>query len=234
MRLFPTEDWLDEYARRLDESAALDDLAAGWGADFNGDVLLVISELPLEETTLDDLPDVVLEGIPEPIQEGIGELTLADAPSAFGDSLRPSLPAQARELLYQLETNVTDETIYAYLGLEEGRCTGVETLSKPSDCDVGFVVEGTYRTWQQIVDGRPALSAMMTGDLRVEGNQFRQLQYSTMFQQLGEVAAGIETTHLFGTESRDPANVLFDEAVRQPAFIQRTAHQQLNRTLKLF
>lgn len=233
MTLYPTEQWLDEYARLLDESDALDDLAGGWGQGFNGDILLEISDLPLEETTIGDLPEEALAGIPEDVQEGIGDVTLADASETFGDALRPSLPAQVRELLYQLEENVTDETLYAFIGLEGGGCTGAEVVSGPDARDVGFVVGASYKTWRQIVDGRPVASALLTGDLDVSGNHVRQVRYSAMFQLLGQVAADVETTHLFDGSRSSPATAVLDEAVRQPAFIQRTAERQVSRTLNL-
>ncbi|WP_178916304.1 sterol carrier protein [Natronomonas gomsonensis] len=233
MTLYPTEQWLDEYGRLLDESDALDELAGNWGRGFNGDIMLVISELPLEETTLAELPEQALAGIPEDVREGIGDVTLADAPETFGEALRPSLPAQVQELLYQLEENVTDGTLYAYIGLEGGDCTGVEVVDSPEEHDVGFEVSAPYSTWRQIVDGRPVASALLTGDLDVTGNHVRQVRYSAMFQLLGHIAADVETTHLFEGDRSSPATALVDEAVRQPAFIQRTAERQVSRTLNL-
>ena len=49
MHLYPSEEWLDEYTRLLDESDALDDLSAGVGGEFAGTVHLVIADLPLED-----------------------------------------------------------------------------------------------------------------------------------------------------------------------------------------
>jgi hypothetical protein len=45
MSLYPTMEWVEEYGRRLDESTALDDVTAGWGVGFDGDVLLVICRI---------------------------------------------------------------------------------------------------------------------------------------------------------------------------------------------
>lgn len=234
MVLYPTEQWLVEFGRLLDESDALDDLAPSWGVSFNGDLLLVIRDLPLSETTLGDLPDSVLEGIPENVVDGIGQVTLAEAETRFDESVRSSLPAQSRQLLDQIETNVVDGAIYAYIGLREGDCTGVELVDGPDERDVGFVVDASYDTWRQIIDGRPVASALLTGDIDVSGNHLRQVQYSAMFQLLGEIAADVDTTHLFEGQRSTPGTAVIDEAVRQPARIQRTAQRQVTRTLDLF
>lgn len=66
MALYPSERWLDEYARRLDESRAFDDVATGWGEGFNGDIQLVITDLPLSDTPVGALPERVLDGVPRP------------------------------------------------------------------------------------------------------------------------------------------------------------------------
>ena len=42
MHLYPSEGWLKEYTRLLDESDALDDLSSGVGLDFAGSVHLAI------------------------------------------------------------------------------------------------------------------------------------------------------------------------------------------------
>lgn len=234
MAYFPTEQWLEEYGRALDGSDALDDLARGWGGRFDGDVLLVIEDLPLEGTRLGDLPAEILEALPESTRDSVGDVTLADAPDMFGESIRATLPDVASDLLEQIEGNVVDGDIYAYVGLEGGDCTGVEVLEDPGARETGFVIRGQYDVWRQIVDGRPAASAMLGGDLVVEGNQFYQLRYSAMFQLLGELAAEVETAHLFEGRRGSSTDWVLDQAVRQPAVLQRTAERQFSRTLDLF
>lgn len=234
MPYFPTEQWIEEYGRVLDGSAAIDDLSLGWGSGFDGDVLFVIEDLPLAETRLGDLPAGILEGLPESTRAGVSDVTLAEAPDTFDEPIRESLPDVASDLLEQIERNVVDGDIYAYVGLEGGDCTGVEILEDPGDRETGFVVRGRYDTWRHIVDGRPPAAAILSGDLAVEGNQLLQLRYSAMFQLLGELAAEVETTHLFEGRRGSPADWMLDQAVRQPSFLQRTAERQFSRTLDLF
>lgn len=234
MRYYPTEQWLTEYSRLLDESDALDRVGAGWGVGFDGDVLFVVEELPLGETTLADLPDPILEDVPEPVRAGIGDVSLADAPDYFDDSVRASLPDVAADLLDQLEANVVDGTLYTFVGLEEGRCTGVEIVDGSNARDVGFVIRGAYDTWRQIVDGRPAASAVLTGDLSVEGSWVRQVQYGAMLQLLGDVAADVETVHLFDGAAPSGDRALVDGAVRGPIKLQRVAQEQAARVTQTF
>lgn len=231
---FPTEQWLDEYGRRLDESGALDDLAAGWGGRFDADVLLVIEDLPLGETTLSDLPTEILEALPDDIRDGIGDVTLAEAPERFGPEIRPTLPPIARDLLEQIESNVVDGTLYARLCLDGGDCTDVSLLGPDAVDEVGFTIRGSYQTWRRIVEGKPAASAILTGDLAIEGNPLRVAQYSAMFQVLGDVAAAVECVHLFEGAPPSPGDRLFDQAVAPTAFVQKNAQRQFSRTMDLF
>jgi putative sterol carrier protein len=228
MPLFPTDRWLEAYGNRLDESETLDDLALSWGPEFDGNVLYVIEENPLEETVIGDLPEEALEGIPENVRAGIRDVTLADAPETFGESVRPTLPDTTRELLEQVENDVVDGTIYAYISLDDGR-TEVDLLGGPDERPTDFVLRGPYTTWRRIVDGRPPMSAVLNGNMTVQGDLLQQVRYSPLLNLLGEVAAEVETTHLFEGEPLSLGEQLLDQPVEQSAAIQRTAHRQVSR-----
>ena len=226
MHLYPSEEWLDEYTRLLDESDALDDLSSGVGFDFAGSIHLAIEELPLAETTVGDLPGSVLEGVPDRVVRGLADLPLAELPGTVDEPAREGLPEEVRDLLAQIETNVVDGALHVLLEIDGGDCADAEVFEHPGRRDPDFTVRGSYGTWREVVDGRPSTSALLTGDFRVEGNQLRGLQYVTMFQLLGDVASEVETTHLFETEPQSAGSVLVDEAVRHPASIHRFAHRQ--------
>ena len=233
MYLYPSEAWLDEYARLLDESDALDDLSAGVGGEFAGTVHLVIADLPLGETTVGDLPGDVVE-VPAGLRDGLADVPLSELPSMVGDDVRAELPAAPRRLLEQVETNVVDGALHVLLELDGGDCTDAEVLTAPASRNPDFTVRGDYGTWRAVVDGRPSASAFLTGNLRVEGNRVRWLRYAAMFQLLGDVAGRVETTHLFERSSPSPGSLLVDEAVRLPAAVHRFARRQTLRTLGLF
>lgn len=236
MALYPSERWLDEYARRLDESRAFDDVATGWGEGFNGDIQLVITDLPLSDTPVGALPERVLDGVPETVRDQLAKLSLAEITEVVDENARSGLPEQTQRLLTQLEENVLDGTLYAHLSLKNGACSEATVLTDPDEREAGFTVRGSYDTWRSIVDGRPALSAMLQGDLDVDGSRARQLQYFAMFQLLGDIAADVETTHVFSKGAADPSEFVIDNAVRPTVTIQRFAHRQASwagRTLNL-
>lgn len=228
--LFPTTQWLDDYRRALEASEALDDVAADWGVDFDGDVLLVIRDVPLETTTVGDLPPAVLEGVPEDVREQVADLTLAEAPAMLDGPVRAALPETARNLLDQLEGYVVDRTIYAYVALEAGGCPEVALLDGPEERSVGTTLTATCETWQQVVDGRPVTAAVLSGDLTVEGDAPPSVQYPTLLQLLGDVAADVETTHLFPAPEREGWGAVVDEAVRQPVALQQRAYRRVAST----
>jgi putative sterol carrier protein len=226
MPLFPTKQWLTAYGQRLDESDALDELARSWDRDFDGNILYVIEDIPLEETNIENLPDEVLDGIPENIRAGIGAVTLSDAPEAVGESIRPALPDTATDLLEQIENEIHDGTIYAYINLDDEGCTGVELLDGVDERPTDFVLRGPYSTWRAIVDGRSPVSAVLEGHLDIQSGLVRQVHYTPLFQFLGETAAGVETVHLFEGDAISLGEQIFDKSVEQSAFVQKSAQQQ--------
>lgn len=234
MPFFPTEQWLTEYGRLLDESDVLDDLSVGWNSGFDADVLFVIEDLPLEETTLEDLPDGVLDGIPATVREDIADVSLAAAPETFGEAVRPTLSDVARDLLEQIETNVVDGNIYAHVELSGGDCNGVEILEGPDERSADFVLRGPYGAWRGIVDGRSPEAAILRGDLEIEGKTIELVQWAPVFQLLGENAADVETTHLFEGDAQSTGERVFEQAVSQPAFLHRTARREISRSLNRF
>jgi putative sterol carrier protein len=198
MTLYPTEQWLEEYKHHLNESEALDDAGAGWGVDFNGGMYFVVTDLPLSETTLGDLPDEAMEGLPKQLQEQLADITLDTATDLIDDDLREQIPEQSRDLLRQVDEDIHDDTIYAFLGLKDGGCEEVEVVASPDDRDVGFRLRGNHETWGGLVGGEvEPIPAVMSGDLAIEGDMQKILQYSDATTQLGEIAADMETTHLF-------------------------------------
>jgi hypothetical protein len=198
MTLYPTEQWLDVYKQRLNESEALDEAGAGWGVGFNGGIYFVISDLPLSETTLGDLPDEALEGIPEHLQGQLADIPLDAANELIDDDIRQHMPDRSRDLLRQIDEDIVEGTIHAFIGLKDGGCTEVDVVSSPDERDVGFTLQGNHETWRDLVDGAvEPIPAVMSGDLEVGGDMEKILQYSDATTLLGEIAADTETTHLF-------------------------------------
>lgn len=202
MILYPTEQWLSEYKHQLNESEKLDDAGAGWGVDFDRNMYFVITDFPLSETTLGDLPDEPMEGLPEQLQEQLADIPLDTANELIDDDIREQMPEKSRDLLRQVDEDINDGTIYAFLGLYDGGCEEVDVVESPDERDVGFRLRGNYETWGGLVDGTvEPIPAVMSDDLEVEGDMQKILQYSDATTLLGDIASEMETTHLF-RESR--------------------------------
>lgn len=228
MALYPTEQWLDEYRRLLNDSTTLKDLA------FDENLLLVITDLQLAETTIGDLPQSALEELPENVREGLKDLSLEEALSLIDEELRESLPDTIRDLLNQTENDVYDGTIYVYIELVDGDCTEVSLIDGPEERDVGSIFKATAHTWQSIVAGRPATSAVLSGDLEVIGNELLKLQYTAELQLVCDIAADVETEYLFEHHDRSFANFVLDESIRQPLIFQKAITRQAALTMNAF
>lgn len=114
---FPTEEWLKEYRRRLNENEEFARAAKGWGVDFNGDYIFEITDLPVDEYRVKDLPDELYElrkmpdsvwdGVPENVQnqmiDQMGDLPVYDLPDTLPDNIRQALPEDLQLLIDDLE-----------------------------------------------------------------------------------------------------------------------------------
>jgi putative sterol carrier protein len=198
MTLYPTEQWLAAYRDRLNDSDELDEAGAGWGVDFDGDIYFVITDVPLSDTTLGELPEEAMEGLPDQLRDQLADIPLDTANELIDEGIREQMPEQSRDLLRQVDEDITDRTIYAFVGLKDGGCEEIGVVEDPAERDVGFRLRGSHETWRGLVDGTvEPIPAVMSGDLEVDGDMQKVLQYSDATALLGDIAAETETTHLF-------------------------------------
>jgi hypothetical protein len=232
MPLFPTKRWLDEYGKLLDESDELKDImSGGMGPNLDNDVMLVITDLPIEQTTLADLPQETVEEIPADLREGSMDMTLAEVLAEVDVSIRSSLPITLRALIDQYEECVVNGEIYVLIEIRDGD-VDLSVIDDPGSYEVDSVFRGPCSTWQQVVDGRPALSAVLTGDMIIESAGLHQFQYATVLQVFGEIATDVETEHIYREPDSSLADFFFDETIRQPVTVQRFLHRQAALTMK--
>lgn len=197
MPYFPSQAWLEAYGRRLNESDRFGRAARRWGKRFNGDVIFEMRNLPIDERTVADLPPAVRAEIGDGLLAAHADRPLADLPSLEPDE-RDQLPPELDALVEQLDDLVVDGTVYAYLGLERGRCTGVDALASRRERDVGYVIAGEFDYWKRMIDGRlNTVTAITSGRLSVRGRRFRLLRYRSALRELSRASAEVETTHLF-------------------------------------
>jgi len=216
MVLYPSEQWLHEYCRALNES---DDFEA---FGFSEDLLLVVTDLRLDELTIGDLSDEVLRDVPADVREQLSETTLAEAVDLVDETLRSSLPASVVELVDQADRYVHDGTIFVYVELDRGSCFGPALVDDPAALEYDAVFRAPAKTWQSIVAGRPAAAAVLSGDLDVFGNTLLLAQHVAELQLLCDVAAeAVDSEFLFEPYDRSFCQFVLDESLRQPIRVQK-------------
>ncbi|MBZ6494327.1 SCP2 sterol-binding domain-containing protein [Natrinema longum] len=229
---FPTEPWLEQYRRAINESDDYAARSAGWGVDFDGSFVFQIEDVPLETTTLAGLPPEIVDAIEdefsdrsadaiEPIVEAapadvreridaregaledrltaeLCRTTIADLPARTWPELLAAVPDIFEDLTVQATENVVDGTVYSYLDLYDGECRGVEVLTEPDEHEYGFRLAGEYETWTKLVRGDGGIVDMlMAGELELDGDIQRLLQYSDAAVGLADVAADVDSRFLF-------------------------------------
>lgn len=97
---FPSREWLESYRAQLDEDDVYAAESEGWGVEFDGDFCFVLTQLPLEETALGDLPDELTGDLFDRIEA---------LPDDEFDRLRETATATFDERLGSVESDGDDE-----------------------------------------------------------------------------------------------------------------------------
>ncbi|MFD1514042.1 SCP2 sterol-binding domain-containing protein [Halomarina rubra] len=80
----------------------------------------------------------------------------------------------------------------AYLGLEDGRCTGAR-LVEPDSVDPGFRLTAPTETWKALLDQEIGIiDGMMSGKFQLDGDMQKVLQYSQAAVRLTDIAGEID------------------------------------------
>lgn len=230
---FPTEPWLETYGQRLDDSERLSDTGSGWGVGWEGGMVFHITNVPLGDRTIADLPEELVASVEETLDslsddrlEAIVSAAPEDVRSdirARSGSLReqaraelmetsldessdriwPELEAEIPELLLDLieqteEYIVDDSVVYAYLDLHDGGCPEVDILTSLDERENGFVITGEYEQWKALVSGdADVISQIMGGEMEVDGDMQKILQYSDAAVAMTEISAETDARFLF-------------------------------------
>jgi len=167
-----------------------------------------IRQLPDEilETVLEDAPEVVQEGIEAregPLSERAAnellETPIIESPDRVWPGLRRVMPEVLEFLLEELEDHVTDDgDVYAWIGLEDGDCTGTDTLMGLEERDKGFVLHGDYESWVRLVTAElDVVEGIMSGEFELDGDMQKILQYTDAQLLMTDVAAETDKRFLF-------------------------------------
>lgn len=232
-KYFPTEPWLQRYREAINANDEYAEHSAGWGVDFDGAFIFQIEDVPLESTTLADVPPEIVEAI----EENVGELSedrieeiletapadvresvesrsgsleervtaemletpMEEVPDRIWPELRAELPDLLDQLITQLEENVADDgTIYAYLDLYDGDCREIDVITDLDEREYGFRIMGEYGKWTKLVRGDGGvIDMLMSGELDIDGDMQKILQYSEAAVDLAEISADVDSRFIF-------------------------------------
>jgi putative sterol carrier protein len=103
---FPTQPWLEEYRDAINANDDYAAESAGWGVEFDGSFVFQIENVPLDTSTVGDLPPEIVAAVEEMLAEPSEaelESVLADAPA----NVRENVDSRSGPL----EERVTEEIL---------------------------------------------------------------------------------------------------------------------------
>jgi hypothetical protein len=123
---FPTVDWFEQFKRALNRNPKFAELDRGWGVGWNGDMILHLTDVPIDRYRLNDLPSelIVLDRMPQDIWDDIPDETERRMRNEHGgepvhrvfsqldDEILSSLPPYVVDLLRDTEALFEDDPTY--------------------------------------------------------------------------------------------------------------------------
>lgn len=110
---FPSREWLEAYQAALNDNEVYREVSEGWGVDFAGDFVFEITDVPVTETTVGDLPADLTGTLWENIETLDGPRLaslLADVPPALGDRLSECEGSDRKRLINALSSTPLENT----------------------------------------------------------------------------------------------------------------------------
>jgi putative sterol carrier protein len=88
---------------------------------------------------------------------------------------------------------------HAFLGLEDGKCTGARLIEDPDEVDEGFLLSATTDNWKALLKQEMGvIDGLMGGDFELDGDMQKILQYSDAAVRLTDLAGNPD--HEFADE----------------------------------
>ncbi len=85
-------------------------------------------------------------------------------------------------------------TAYLYLELHHGRSPGAAQIASPEDRTAEFMMSAPYSTWRRVIEGKiDPIQAMMTRQLKVDGNMMKIMRYPKAAKEIVDCCACIPT-----------------------------------------
>lgn len=152
---FPSREWLATYRDRLNENETYEEQSEGWGVDFDGSFIFEITNLPVAETTVAELPAELSETFRDRLesisQERIEEL-INDAPPELTERMDDVSADSSRDqfitALFETEIKATPTVTWPDL------CTEMpDDLDNLLDQLERYVQEDTVYAYLNLYDG---------------------------------------------------------------------------------
>lgn len=99
---FPTEPWLEKYQTALEENDDLAESGEGWGVGWQGSMVFEITDVPVDDRTVADLPAELREQMTEPIRS---------LPQEEVESVLEAAPADVREAVEARDGSLRERAI---------------------------------------------------------------------------------------------------------------------------
>jgi putative sterol carrier protein len=86
------------------------------------------------------------------------------------------------------------KTIYTYVGLKDGKCTGMRLLKDPNEVQAGFRLAGPYDSWKKLAKAETdATKLVLTGKMKLQGDMSKVMRYIKATQQMGKISSQVPT-----------------------------------------
>lgn len=107
---FPTEPWLETYGQRLDQSDRLSDTGSGWGVGWEGGMVFQITNVPLGERTIADLPEELVDSV-EASLDSLSDEELETIISAAPENVQADVNDRSGSLREQARAEIMETSL---------------------------------------------------------------------------------------------------------------------------
>jgi putative sterol carrier protein len=141
--------------------------------------------------TIESMPELadLVSSLPERYSEDMTSLL----------KIPEELPEYLMHLVEVVNEYITEDgTVYSFVGLKDGKCTGAELISSPEDREHGFVLEGDYADWKALISGELAIvKAVMSGTFKLHGDLSKVMRHIRAAVRMAQIASDIHSESLF-------------------------------------
>lgn len=107
---FPTEPWLETYREHLEDSDRLTETGAGWGVGWEGGMVFHITDIPLDERTIADLPEELVGFLDDRI-DSLSNERLEEIVAAAPEQVRTDIESRPGSLREQAQAELMETSL---------------------------------------------------------------------------------------------------------------------------